>query len=114
MRRVIVRRDALRRSRARVFAVTDARLRGCTYRQPADYLFSAACHFALRTDGAARPDTAQLEEARERSSFEPARNPHTREAAMELPEIIITEQDSERITRLLDVLPPAQRAASCA
>jgi regulator of nucleoside diphosphate kinase len=30
---------------------------------------------------------------------------------MQLPEIIITEQDSDSITRLLDVLPPAQREA---
>jgi regulator of nucleoside diphosphate kinase len=31
---------------------------------------------------------------------------------MQLPEIIITEQDSDRLARLLDVLSPAQRAAS--
>jgi regulator of nucleoside diphosphate kinase len=30
---------------------------------------------------------------------------------MQLPEIIITEQDSDRLTRLLDILPQAQRAA---
>lgn len=31
---------------------------------------------------------------------------------MDRPEIIITDQDLERIERLLDVLPPAHRAAA--
>ena len=36
------------------------------------------------------------------------------EVAMHSPEIIITERDSDRLTRLLDVLPDAQRAAASA
>lgn len=48
------------------------------------------------------------------TAFLVVRLTHVLEVPMHLPHIVVTEQDSDRLCRLLEALPPKQRAAACA